>query len=64
MKNPIYTTLALLACVYLGTSNLRGWSLFQNGLNRSTLNSTSYRYRPSFNSGSSGSGWFSGGFHK
>jgi hypothetical protein len=64
MKNPVYTTLALLACVYLGTANLRGWSLFQTGMNRSSLNSTSYRYRPSFNS-SGGSGWFSGGgFHK
>jgi hypothetical protein len=65
MKNPFYTLLALMACGYLVTSNLRGWSLFQPGLNRSAFNSTSYRYRPSFNSSSGGGrGWFSGGFHK
>jgi type IV secretory pathway TrbL component len=62
MKHPIYTFLALLSCAYLATANMRGWSLFQNGINRASLNNTAYRYRPSFSS-SSGGGW-SSGFHK
>ncbi len=66
MKNPIYTILAILACSYLGLSNLRGWNFFTSSANRSSFSNTSYRYRPAINtsSGSSG-GWFSGGgFHK
>ena len=61
MKHPIYTTVALLSCAYLGMANMNGWGLFQNSVNRSALNSTSYRYRPSFTSSSGGSGW---SFHK
>lgn len=65
MKNPIYTVIALMACGYLFAANLRGWSFLQSSANRSAFQSTSYRYRPSFNSSSSsGGGWFSGMFHK
>lgn len=63
MKHPLYTLLALFACGYLITSNAVGWSFLQSRANRSAFQSTSYRYRPSFNSGSGG-GWFSGMFHK
>ena len=29
MKHPIYMALGALTCLYLATSNLRGWSLWQ-----------------------------------
>ncbi len=61
MSNPIYTVLGLVACAYLATSNMRGWSVLQSSANRSALNSIAYRYRPAFNS--SGGGGFFGG-HK
>lgn len=60
MKNPIYTIVALMSCGYLATANMSGWALFHSGITRSSLNSTSYRYRPSHVS----SGWSFGGFHK
>jgi hypothetical protein len=46
----------MLACGWLVTSNLRGWSLIQSTANRSSLTNTAYRYRPAINSSSSG-GW-------
>jgi len=62
MKHPLYTALAVLTCAWLAASNMRGWSLFQGGVNRSVLNSTAYRYRPAIHTSG---GWFSGsGFHK
>jgi len=61
MKHPFYTAVAFLSCAYLATANLNGWSLIQSTASRSALNSTSYRYRPSFTSSSGGSGW---SFHK
>jgi hypothetical protein len=64
MKHPIYTTVALISCAYLGMANLNGWSFIQSSASRSMLHSTSYRYRPSFSSSSGGSGWSFGGFHK
>lgn len=61
MKHPVYTVITLLSCAYLLAANLRGWNFFQSSANRSSLTSTSYRYRPATGSG----GWFSGGgFHK
>jgi hypothetical protein len=68
MRHPIYTILGFLACAYLTTANMRGWSFFQSAANRSALTNTAYRYRPAFNSSSgsgSGGGWsFGGGGHK
>lgn len=29
MKHPIYLALGALACAYLATANLRGWSFWQ-----------------------------------
>ena len=64
MKHPIYTIVTMLSCAYLVLANMSGWTLFPGSANRSNLNSTSYRYRPSFYSSSSGgSGWSFGG-HK
>lgn len=65
MKNPFYTLLAFLSCSYLLAANTQGWSFWQNRSNRASYYNTSYRYRPSFTSSSSGGSWFSGGgFHK
>lgn len=65
MNHPLYLIVALLSCGWLLGANTRGWNLFQASANRAALTSTSYRYLPSYNSGSSGGGWFSGGgFHK
>jgi hypothetical protein len=54
MKSPFYTIFGILACGWLVTSNLRGWSLIQSTANRSSLTNTAYRYRPSINSSSGG----------
>lgn len=64
MKHPIYTALGLMACAFLATSNARGWSFWQSSANRSALNSTAYRYRPSVFTSSSGEGWSFGSSHK
>lgn len=57
MKHPIYTTMTLLSCAYLVMANMSGWALIQSSANRSSLNSTSYRYRPSIMTSSSSGGW-------
>ena len=67
MKHPIYTMLVFLASGYLALANMRGWNWFQSTANRSALNSTSYRYRSSYQyRGDSTSYYTSGGsgFHK
>ncbi len=56
MKHPIYTVVTLVSFAYLIMANMSGWALFQSSANRSNLNSTSYRYRPSIMTSSSG-GW-------
>ncbi|SKB03751.1 hypothetical protein SAMN02745166_03903 [Prosthecobacter debontii] len=65
MKHPFYSSISLLACAYLVTANMRGWTMFPDTANRRALTSTAYRYRPSvFTSGSSSGGWSFGGSHK
>jgi hypothetical protein len=61
MRNPVYTIIALMSCGYLALANINGWALLRPGLSRASLNSTSYRYRPSYSSSSGGWGSF---FHK
>ncbi|MBL9130968.1 MAG: hypothetical protein JNG86_07205 [Verrucomicrobiaceae bacterium] len=53
----------MLSCGYLALANTRGWNYFASSALRSSLNNTSYRYRPAVHS-SSGGGWSFGGGHK